>query len=357
MKRIIFDTRHLYYMTQFLPVYEELLRRGVECDFVVYSHRPEAMSATRKAFRGLPVRWVETKEESLEIYKADAPDWVIFGAVYRYCSELPERTRSAQLHHGIGMKAGIYGANTMRMDVRFTEGPHYTRTLSELIPPANLVEDGYPKIDPLFRPPGQRPEFDLEAAGLDPAKPTLMYAPTFYPTCFPLMSDAFPEHFSDCNIIVKGHEFSYFRSRYRGHRRKMQRWAKAPNVHVVSGEEYNAVPYLAVADLLISDASAILFEFAAQDRPVVWCDFIKLRWTYRGPFRYRFERRMDSTIHQYEDICAHAPCYKDLRKVIDAELANPGRYSEKRKHYTRELIGQTDGRTAERIADYLLSEL
>ncbi|RTZ98978.1 MAG: CDP-glycerol--poly(glycerophosphate) glycerophosphotransferase, partial [Deltaproteobacteria bacterium] len=33
---IYFDTLHLYYLTQYLPVYRELVRRGIEAVFVFY---------------------------------------------------------------------------------------------------------------------------------------------------------------------------------------------------------------------------------------------------------------------------------------------------------------------------------
>jgi len=280
---------------------------------------------------------------------------VVFGHGFGPLSSLPAGTRSAQLHHGIGMKADVYDEDNFRMDVRFTEGPHYTEVLGRMFPRARLVEVGYPKVDPLFWPADERPRFDLEGVGLDPARPTIMYAPTAFPSSFDAMPDRWPEHFAEFNLIVKAHQFSYFKSRYASHRRKMARWGRASNVHVVPSSEFDPVPYFAVSDLLISDASSVLFEFAATDRPVVWCDFSKLGLQYRGPFRYRLERRMDRDIERYADICAHAPRYADLGRVVRDELAHPGRHGPKRREYTARLVGPTDGRASERIADHLLA--
>jgi choline kinase len=356
--RIFFDVAYLYYLTQFRPVQRVLQRRGIEFHSVVYERARQPTAVVRAAIArlGLSCSWVGSQEEALEIYRRERPDWVVFGHGFAPLRELPPGTRSAQLHHGIGMKADVYDADLCDMDVRFTEGPHYTRILRERFPRANLVEVGYVKVDPLFWPPSERPALDLPAVGLDPARPTLMYAPTSLPSSFGAVPDRWPEHFGAFNLIVKAHQFSYFNPRYRSHRRKMARWARYPNVHVVSPEDFDPNPYFVVSDLLISDASSVLFEFAAMDRPVVWCDFYKLPLSYRGPFRWRLERRLDHAIDQYRDICAHAGSYAELAPVVAAELARPGRHSSVRREITAQLVGPTDGASGERVADYLLSE-
>ena len=358
MTRIWFDAAHLYYLTQFLPLRSELRRRGVECGFVFY-HRDESRATSERAARelGLEPVWVASKDEAFEHYAARRPDWVVFGGGFPRARELPQGIRTAMLYHGIGMKADVYHPGLMRTHVRFVEGPHYTRALLAEFPDARVEEVGYAKLDPLFGDPSRRPRFDLAAHGLDPSRPTVVYAPTFYPSSFPLMANDWPRHFRDFNLIVKPHPFSFTNPRCRSHRSKMRRWSEAPNVHVVPPESYDPLPCLATGDLLVSDASSVLFEFAALDKPVVWCDFLKLRWSYRGPFRYRFERRMDSSIQRYADICAHARSYGELGDVVRRELAEPRRHAAKRREYTAELIGRTDGHVCTRIADCLLAGL
>lgn len=359
MAKIFFDVAYLYYLTQYLPVIRVLRRRGVEVQLVVHDRPRQSTEVAKRVIEriGLPAKWVAGQEEAGEVYAAARPDWVVFGHGFGYLDMLAECTRSAELHHGIGMKADVYDADLFDMDVRFTEGPHYTQVLGERYPHANLVEVGYAKIDPLFYPEDERPRFDLASVGLDPAKPTVMYAPTAFPSSFGAMPDRWPADFAAYNLIVKAHPFSYHNPRYKSHRRKMARWSRAANVHVVPVDEFDPVPYFASADLLISDASSVLFEFAALDRPVVWCDFLQLPLRYRGPWRYRLERRMDRAIERYADICAHAPSYADLEGVVAAELANPGRFSAKRREYAHLLMGATDGRNGERVADHLLGHV
>jgi hypothetical protein len=181
---VVFDTRELYFLTQYLPVHRELERRGIESSFVAYHNRPEALDAMRRAFdaQRLPVRWFASKEEGLEHYRALEPDWILFGNGYAYTDKLPERTRTAMLYHAIGMKSSVYAPQLAEHDVRFIEGPHYVQQIGWRHPDANLVPVGYAKVDPLFWPEERRPRFDLERAGLDPARPTLVYAPTHSPS-------------------------------------------------------------------------------------------------------------------------------------------------------------------------------
>jgi hypothetical protein len=354
--RVFFDTRELYFLTQYLPVFRVLRARGVECRFALYENRPTQLAAVRKAALRLqlPAQWFATKEEGLAWYRAERPDWIVFGNGYGYLAELPSETRTAQLYHGIGTKTDVYSPTLMEMDVRFVEGPHYERRLRALFPEANLLAVGYAKVDPFAYPGAERPRLDLAALGLDPAKRTLLYAPTHMPSSFPRMADEFPRHFADFNLLVKPHSLSFFGGKKASHRRLMELWSRAPNVHVAAYDEYDPLPYMTAADLLISDESSVLFEFAVLDRPIVWCDFLWVHWTRRGPLAYRLKRRLDASIDPYRAMAAHAPRYADLRRIVEEELAEPGRFREARRRCVAALIGPADGRASERIADHLL---
>src|SRR5262249_27575595 len=203
-------------------------------------------------------------------------------------------------------KTDMYSATLLEMDVRFIEGSHYADGVRARFPDARLAQVGYAKVDPFSYPTGERPQLDLAAVGLDPAKKTLLYAPTHMPSSFPRMSPDFPAHFADFNVLVKPHSLSYFGSKKKSHRRLMELWSRAPNVHVAGYDEYDPLPYMTAADLLISDESAVVFEFAVQDRPVVWCDFLWVHWTRRGLLGYRLRRRLDPAMNPPKAMAAHA---------------------------------------------------
>jgi len=107
--------------------------------------------------------------------------------------------------------------------------------------------------------------------------------------------------------------------------------------------------------LLISDASTALFEFAALNKPVIWCDFLKLRWSYRGIFAWRFRKRMDQDIQRYSDIALHVSRYADLLLSVEQQLANPAQYEPQRLRYGEQLLGRLDGQVSSRIVNSILA--
>ncbi len=355
--RIFFDTLHLYYLTQYLPVFRELQRRGVDARFVIYDD-PGMEQAIRRVIEkeSLPVVRAASLKHALSHYQKERPAWVVFGNGFPMLAELPEGTRSAQLYHGIGVKSDAYRPELMEMDIRFLEGPHYTEAITRMFPGRPVLEVGYAKLDPLFGPAACRPTVALDEVGLCSSRKTILYAPTFYPSSIELMPDDWPRQFPEYNIIVKPHYFSWSKRRYRSQRRKLMLWGEYPNVYLPPADEFNLLPYMGSADLMISDASSALFEFAALDKPVVWCDFLKLRWSYRGPLRFRLKKRLDSSIRQYHDIAVHARRYEELGTLIGEQLENPSSNSRIRLAHAHLLVGKTDGRVAERIVDYLLGD-
>lgn len=360
--RIFFDVPHLYYLPQFLPIYRELRRRdlpGLDVRFVLYTQIDSAeMTQILKdavVTEQLPAHWLGTLEDGLEFYKTQQPGWIIFGKGYKYLDDLPATCNTAMVNHGAGIKSSHQNIDACRFSIRFTEGPYQLQQLKKSYPPGNYIDVGFSKLDPLFRNEPIAGTLTLNALGLDSTKKTLLYAPTFYPSSIELFADDWPRQFSNYNLIVKPHFFTHSKKRYHAQRRKLALWKTAANVHVAAAAEYSLLPFFALADVLISDASTALFEFAALNKPVVWCDFLKLRWTYRGLFAFRHKRRMDQDILAYADIAAHAPAYAQLRSVVERQLAHPQEHEKQRLAYAEQLLGRCDGRVSERIVDSLLT--
>jgi hypothetical protein len=338
-------------------VYHALRARGADVLFAFYRDAQTATTQERVAAReSLPHEFVQTRADAITRYRAFSPAWVVFGNGFDALGQLPSGTKSALLYHGIGVKDCYYDADLAQMDVRFVEGRHRAEEIRRRTPSARVHVAGFAKLDPLFaaRERG-RPRTPPSHFGLGDGRPTLLYAPTFFPSSIELMADDWPRAFEDFNLLVKPHFFSLRHARYRAQREKIARWRKFDNVYIAGEDDYTLLPFLDCADMLISEASSALFEFAALDRPVVWCDFLKLRWSYRGPFRYRLERRMDRTILKYADIGAHVRAYSELLPTVRAQLRDAARFEPQRRRYTEELLGQTDGHASDRIADYLFA--
>ncbi|MDQ7074936.1 MAG: CDP-glycerol glycerophosphotransferase family protein [Gammaproteobacteria bacterium] len=353
---IFFDVEQPYYLPQYFPVCQLLLARGMACTFVFYRSNCDANVIQGTLPKGVKTEWVAESEKATQLYLSTKPQWLVLGTGFKNVDKIKQAGIStAVIYHGAGVKTSGYSELLNQVDVRFVEGSHHFEALSNLHPKGNFCLTGFSKLDPLINQKLSLPS--LEQMGLDESKKTLLYAPTFYPSSIEMMAHDLPHDLADYNLIIKLHHFSYHKKKYQKQLVLAQSWAEAENVFLVSADENSILPYLGLADLLISEASSTLFEFAALNKPVVWCDFLKLRWTYRGIFSYRFKRRMDQRILPYRDIAAHAEKYTDLKRVIDEQIGQPDQFSEKRLEYSERLLGPLDGKASERIVDYLLNHL
>ena len=352
---ICFDVLHPYYLPQYFPVMEELVARGETVKFVVYrSANQQAVLDHIVAEHQLDTHWVNSAEEALSFYLEAKPDWIIFGNAFDHIGKLKGHCKTAMVQHGMGPKACYYTVSESDIDVRFVEGEYRLKRLQKMFPQKTFVDTGYAKLDPIIQ--GKEPGLDLVALGLDPNKPTILYAPTFYPSSIEKMAKNWPQLFSEYNILLKPHYFSLTKSTYKKQKQLLEHWASYNNVYLASLEQTNLLPFMASADLLISDTSSALFEFVALDKPVVWCDFYHLRWSYRGIFKFRFNRRVDEDLYKYAGVAAHAKTYNDLKRVVGEQIAAPDSYAPQRAQYTYELAGKVDGLCSQRIVDYLLRE-
>jgi CDP-glycerol glycerophosphotransferase (TagB/SpsB family) len=350
--RILFDIQRLYYLPQYDPVMRALKAHGVECIAIARdADDPGATICRDLLAEDFEIIAATTEDDAIEHARRLEHDWIIVGNDNPYQGRV--RGRTALLYHGIGVKRIYYSPHLMNVDLRFVEGPYRKQALAKRFPDARLEAIGFPKLDPLLN--GSAIGFNDTISRFPASRPTLLYTPTFFPSSIGYLPADFPAWFEDCNLVIKPHQLSLTHSSYRHQRERFRQWEKFPNVFVADAAYPSLVPFMADADLLISEASSALFEFAALDRPVVWCDFLKLRWSYRGPFRYRLRQRMDDEILRYADVGAHAASPRQLARQVREELDNPERFAAQRCRVTDELIGNTDGHAAERAADILMN--
>lgn len=352
---IIFEVKFIYYLPQYLPIYRELLNQGCSADFVFFEDKNKNIIEKIISAEQLPNHWVDNSEQALDYYKESKPDWVFFGNRFRLLEELHNFTKSAQLGHGVGPKASYYSKSSTPMTVRFVEGEYRCQRLRKMFPNNDFIDVGFSKLDPIFN--GTEPRLNLRGLGLDPNKKTIVYAPTFYPSSIEKFPQNWPELFSEYNILLKPHYLSLIRHKLKNQRKLLQLWANYPNVYLAEAHDYSLVPFLATADILISDASSAIIEFAALNKPVVWCRFLKLRWNYRGPFKFRIQRRLDEDYQSFGKIAQPVDSFKTLKSAVKQQLDNPQQLAEQRLAQTDIMMGKVDGKASIRIVNYLLSNL
>ncbi len=355
-KNIYFDVQHLYYLPQFLPVMQQLKNSKASCTFIFYTdNTEEKLIDYITEAESISAYKVENTTQSLEIYQQQKPDWIIFGNAFPALKSLDSTTRTALLYHGIGIKECYYDTALAEMQIRFTEGPYRSQELLRRHPDIKIYESGFAKLDPLVNKQNNS-MLTLSNMSLDTTKKTILYAPTFYPSSIENMPENWPELLADYNIVIKPHQFSMTNARYKKQRERLLNWSQYNNVYLASDKDYSLVPFMDVADILISEASSALFEFAALGKPVIWCDFIKLRWNYRGLFKYRYTKRMDTNILRYQNIARHIKKPSELKLAIEDELQHPENFQQKRQQYSNELLGTLDGKASSRISRYLLEQ-
>lgn len=336
-----------------MPVADKLIEKGHQAVFVIHqsTDQIEILEQVAKA-ENLTVIWVADSNRAHQLYLSDKPDWLITGNLMDDLTSIHQCTKTALMQHGIGPKSCYYTVSKELTSVRFVEGPHRLNRLQQLYPNGQFVDTGYAKLDPLIN--NTSDAFDLKQAGLDPNKPTLLYAPTFYPSSIEMLDKNWPLQLAEYNLIIKPHFFTYTKKRYKKQMSRLKHWQSFNNVYFAAQHEHSLLPFMQVADLLISDASSTLFEFIALGKPAIWCDFYKLRWSYRGLFSYRFKQRLDPDLQFFAEVATQVKSSKDLLPAIQQLIENPSIKADKRIEYTAKMVGVVDGKASDRIVEYLV---
>jgi CDP-glycerol glycerophosphotransferase (TagB/SpsB family) len=116
-----------------------------------------------------------------------------------------------------------------------------------------------------------------------------------------------------------------------------------PDVHLIDDRAADVMPYLKAADVLVSDASSVIFEYLALDRPIV---------LITNPERHGVAHFDPNGIEwRWRDVGTEVHDVAELPAAVSAALANPAFRADRRAHYRQQLFGDyADGRAAERIA-------
>ena len=184
------------------------------------------------------------------------------------------------LNHGTGIKTILYRNLARHAHTAyevFVEGQHRVDRInaSGAIGKSRVHLVGLPKLDYYFQGKYRDRDLVLKRWGLDPAKKTVLFAPTYKPTCMYDIKDAiFEATQRNYNLIVKLHHYSWM-GKYAPHRQHKifeARAPKYPHAVLLPMEEYNIVPYMAAADTLLSEASSTVFDFLALGKTGVIYD-------------------------------------------------------------------------------------
>ncbi len=221
---------------------------------------------------------------------------------------------------------------------------------ARIVTPAQAALVGYPKLDRLASG-GVDGRAVRAALGLDAARPTALYAPTYSPaSSLHQAGEGIVAGLAAAgyNVIVKLHDRSLDPDpRYSGGidwRSRMRALERPGRVAYVEGTDSG--PCLAAADFMVTDHSSVGFEYLVLDRPLLIYDAPGLVEAARiNPEKVALLR---SAARVVEDVAG-------LTAAAAAELAAPERLSAERRQIAREMFHEPGTATARAMA--LLREL
>jgi len=211
---------------------------------------------------------------------------------------------------------------------------------------------GFPAMDSVLNPDPKKKGISLPA-DFSRGQATLLYAPTWnrFLNSAEMLGDgwlgrvrrAVPE----LNIIIKPHPHIP-----RVFPKIMAQWRQAASDNeriLVADSNADIYPYFPAADILLSDASSVIFYFLALDRPIILVNN-PLRSKAKGSFAPEGPEWL------WRDMGIEINNADELEGALVRSLKEPGEKAGVRAYYRERIFGDLlDGRAAERIADRVRS--
>jgi hypothetical protein len=342
-RRILVDARTPVNFTMIEPVF-----RAMEHDSRIAFHFTATDEPARMAqiYHEAPdVRMIHPKRAAL--MKFDA----YIASDFMWTPLLREAAR-VQIFHGVG---GKYGFDAPDRSMREWHRLFFVnqRRLRNFIAHGAIDADspairlvGMPKVDCLVDGTFSR-DAVIASLGLDPSRPTVLYAPTWSPaSSLNAMGVELVRAIGrmPVNLIVKLHDRSRdLRERYSGGVDWVARLEPllVPGGGVIA-RGHDISPYLVAADLMITDHSSAGFEYLLRDRPLVRI--------------HRPQLISLATIHSdYVSLLASvSQSVDDLPGVlagVEHGLANPDAHRESRRLVAADLFHKPGGATARSVRE------
>ncbi len=338
-RRILFAGYAPVHFVCFQPLYERLRRmRGVE---VVLSGGREALEdgtgkLTAKQLYA-PFRLPPGQVVELDRMRKQTFDLVFCAHVSGYFPK--DEQERIQLFHGVSFRNMAVRRDVLVYDRLFLTGPYMRRlfTDQQMLRDRDprLVNIGFPKLDKLLDGTLDRAAI-LKRVGFSGRRPVILYAPTG-------QKDNSLEHTGEAvlerlratgkyDILIKLHDHPRDRGTDWPTRLK-----PLLDKHTRLATGLDVVPYMFVADLLLTDASSVSNEYALLDRPMVFLDVPQLlaamtrkgvaldldTWGRKGGITARWP---DEAVEAIQWSLAHPRHASRLRRAMARDLFyNPGR--------------------------------
>lgn len=246
--------------------------------------------------------------------------------------------------HGIGEKNYTYKRKpNKKISLHLVSGEYIKNKLLSIgINEEKIKVVGMPKLDDFYN--GNLIRNDIfEKHGLDPNKKTVLYCPTCRDdiNSLPIFAESFRQFDDTYNVIVKLHP---------GYDPKLRddgiKWINLfnsmKNVYLAPFED--TMPFLYIADILITDLGSTMFEFATLDRPIILLNRKDMRSGLGGFDPNGIEQK-------FRDVGFEINDPQKLLQTVEYCLSNSLENSEKRRYYSEILFYKNDGLASKRAVD------
>jgi CDP-glycerol glycerophosphotransferase (TagB/SpsB family) len=266
----------------------------------------------------------------------------------------PERfgdTLLCNVDHGPGIKTLRYRHFLKQPNTKylcFLEGKYRVDKFKKygLDKIEDIVDVGLPKLDRFFNGYFNAGEI-FRNLNLDSDRQTVLYAPSYKPTSIFDIGKEIVELGDTYNIVVKLHPYSWS-GKYASHEqhRFFEDLKKEHNNFLlVQPDMHDIMPFLFIADTMISDGSSVINEFLALGRCGIIYDMNESKLKHTDGQQLL----EDSSSTWLKDSFIHIQSAVQIKDAIE-EALNPSKARlEKIKKDKEYLFSYTDGKSSERV--------
>ena len=340
-RAVLVDARTPVNFTMVAPIYREMSAdRRVKFYFTA-SEEPQRLRDIYREANGVTlIHPSVARRMRFDAYVASDFMW----------QPLPRGTCRIQMFHGVG---GKYGFDAPTTSMRVWDRIFFVneRRLRNFVKAGAIDADspairliGYPKVDALVNGTWNRASV-LESLGLDPSRPTVLYAPTWSPaSSLNVMGVDLVKRLlkSGVNVIMKLHDRSRdVRDFYSGG----VDWVETLTPMLANGRGvlapgHDISPYLVAADLMVTDHSSAGFEFLLRDRPLV---------RIHCPELIREANIHPDYVELLASVSESVSTLEETVRAVERGLAAPDALSDTRRTVAADLFYRAGGATVRAI--------
>jgi len=314
-----------------LPIYKALKESypDVEVAFGYKSWEPKQRAGLSKS----EIKILREYESTVLIApnKFDPEITFIADAVYDWVSDCG---KLVNVGHGI-LSKGLYYTDTEMArrdeaaDLVCVPGSYHKEVMSHIISKP-VVATGMAKLDDLFNGNIDAIAIKNELGLSNSEHKVVLYAPTFNSelSAIPVIEESIAELTKiDPNLIVL----------IKLHGTTAEAWKKVyyelaqKNDRIIYITEADITPLLLLADVMVSDVSSAVMEFAALDKPVILVN---------NPLRFKYKHHDENSVeYKFRDLGAEVKNSQEMIDAVTEAFTTPEKYSDNRVKYTNILVG------------------